>query len=313
MNKSQKTKTNSSCLFLLIFLFSIFYFLFSAPVSASQMNLVPENSQLKVGEIFEVKLILNTEDEKINAMEATVIFPTDLLVLNDVRDGNSIINFWIEKTQDSSNGQFVFSGIVPGGYIGKEGQIISLVFKTKKEGYGNIRVENGKTLLNDENSTESKLSANNSSFIISGNIGAETADIPKIEDEEIPESFVPEITSDSGIFDGKYFLVFSTVDKMSGIGHYEVLESKLGNYHLSFGKWIDAQSPYLLKDQKLQSYIFIKAVDKNGNERIETISPQNPLVWYKNTSIIIYVVLLLLLIIFLFCVVKHFLKKFKQK
>lgn len=286
-----------------------FFLPFAAfPVFASQINLVPENNKFKVGEIFEVKLLLNTEDEIINAMEGTVIFPTDLLILNDTRDGNSIINFWIEKSA-SSDGQYNFSGIVPGGYIGKEGHIISLVFKAKKEGSGNIQIENGKALLNNEDSTESKLNVNNSNFIISGNIGAETAGIPEIEDKENPESFAPEITSASDIFDGKYFLVFSTVDKISGIDHYEILESKLGNYHLSFKKWSEAQSPHLLEDQKLQNYVFIKAVDKNGNERIEAISPQNMLVWYKNTSIIIYIILLLFLAVLLFFIIRKIIKK----
>jgi len=305
MNKSQKNK--------IIILLAFFLMFVAIPVSASQINFTPENNQLKVGETFEVNLNLNTEDEIINAIEGTIIFPIDLLELNDIRDGNSIINFWIEKTQDSSNGQFNFSGIVPGGYMGGEGHIISLIFKTKKEGSGNVQIINSKALLNNENSTESKLITNNSSFIISGTTDSKTNSIPKIQDKEIPESFMPEITKDSDIFDGKYFLVFSTVDKISGIDHYEVLESKINNYRLSFDKWNNAESPYLLKDQTFQSFIFIKAVDKNGNERIETISPQNMLVWYKNTSIIIYIVLLLLLIIFLFFIVKHFLKKLKFK
>jgi len=296
----------------IIILLASFLLFTAIPVSASQINLTPENNQLKVGETFEVKLILNTEDESINAMEATILFPNDLLILNDIRDGNSIINFWIEKTADSSGGQFNFSGIVPGGYIGEEGQIISLVFKAKKEGNGNIEITKCKALLNNENSAESSLTVNNSSFIISGYVGAETAGISEIKDEEKPESFMPEIASDENIFDGKYFLVFSTVDKKSGIDHYEILESKLSNYHLSFGKWEKAESPYLLKDQKLQSHIFIKAIDRNENERIETVSPRNSLVWYKNTSIIIYAVLLLLLVIFLLCIIKKFFVKIKN-
>lgn len=298
-----RNKTKNKIIILLAFLF-----LFVAvPVSASQMNLLPENNDLKAGEIFEVNLILNTEDETINAIEGAIIFPADLLILNDIRDGNSIINFWIEKSA-SSDGQFNFSGIVPGGYIGKEGQIISLIFKAKKEGNGNIQITGGKALLNNEESAESKLTVSDSSFVISGAVGAETA-IPKIEDNELPESFMPEVTSDPNIFDGKYFLVFSTVDKKSGIDRYEILESKLGNYHLSFGKWENAESPYLLKDQKLQSYIFIKAIDKNGNERIETVSPQKRLVWYENTSIIIYIVLLLIFVVLLFFIIKKIIKK----
>jgi len=163
----------------IIILLASFLLFTAIPVSASQINLTPENNQLKVGETFEVKLILNTEDESINAIEGAVVFPADLLILNDIRDGNSIINFWIEKTADSSGGQFNFSGIVPGGYIGEEGQIISLVFKAKKEGNGNIEITKCKALLNNEESAESSLTVKNSSFIISGYAGAETADIQR--------------------------------------------------------------------------------------------------------------------------------------
>lgn len=291
-----------------LFITSLLFFV-SSPAFASQINLIPGSNLMKAGEIFQVDVELNTEDEAINAMEATVVFPTDLLELNDVRDGNSIISFWVEKTANSSDGQFYFSGIIPGGYVGKNGHIASLIFKIKKEGVGNVEIINGKALLNNEESSESKLTLGKISFEVSGQADYETSEISKVKDEESPESFVPAVANDLNIFDGKYFLAFSSVDKISGIDHYEVLESKLGNYHLSFGKWEKAESPYLLKDQQFQSYIFIKAVDKNGNERIETVSPQNPLVWYKNTSIIIYILILLFFAILLLFIIKKIIIK----
>ncbi|MFA6524624.1 MAG: cohesin domain-containing protein [Candidatus Paceibacterota bacterium] len=305
MNKIKNKIIILSVAFLLLF--------FASSASASQINLIPGSNLMKVGEIFQIDVTLDTEDETINAIEGTIVFPTDILELNDIRDGNSIINFWVEKTQDSSSGQFNFSGIVPGGYIGKNGYIASLIFKTKKEGIGNVEIINAKALLNNEESSESKLSTDKISFEVSGQADYEISKISKVKDEESPESFIPAVASDPNIFDRKYFLVFSAVDKISGIDNYKVLESKLGISWLSFSRWQKSKSPYLLKDQQLQSYIFIKASDKNGNERIEKISPQNPLVWYKNTSIIIYIVLLLLLIIFLFFIAKHFLKKLKFK
>ena len=46
-------------------------------------------------------------------------------------------------------------------------------------------------------------------------------------------------------------------------------------------KCAPAESPYLLKNQKLNKNIFIKAVDKNGNERVAVLLPQKPLPWYE--------------------------------
>jgi len=106
---------------------------------------------------------------------------------------------------------------------------------------------------------------------------------------------VPEVSRDPNIFDGKWFLVFATQDKGSGIDHYEVLErrelkiQKLGfskekSLHSKFyilNPWRVAESPYLLKDQELKSYIYVKAIDKAGNERVATLSPRNLLKWYE--------------------------------
>ena len=47
--------------------------------------------------------------------------------------------------------------------------------------------------------------------------------------------------------------------------------------------WKVAKSPYLLEDQGLSSFIFVKAVDKAGNERTEKLEPLHPQgAWYNN-------------------------------
>ncbi|MFZ3015573.1 MAG: cohesin domain-containing protein, partial [Minisyncoccia bacterium] len=277
---------------------------------AAQIDITPESNNLKVGQIFEIRVVLNTENESINAVEGAITFPTDLLRLIDIKDGNSIINFWIEKPVLGETENVTFSGIIPaGGYSGKDGEIISLSFETLKEGTENIQLTNGTALLNDDNSNQANLTINNSNLTISGQLEKKET-VSKIEDTEKPESFSPEIANDPNIFNGKYFLVFSTVDKKSGIDHYEILESKLGNYHLSFGKWKNAKSPYILEDQNLHSSIFIKVVDKNGNSRIEVVSPKNPLSWYNNQSIITDIIILLFFIILsLFVIIKRTIKK----
>lgn len=86
-----------------------------------------------------------------------------------------------------------------------------------------------------------------------------------------PEEFTPEVSQDSTVFEGKYFLSFSTTDKTSGVDHYEILETR--NQKIENGTWKVGGSPYLLGDQSLQSKILVKAVDKAGNERIAEILP----------------------------------------
>ena len=132
---------------------------------------------------------------------------------------------------------------------------------------------------------------------------------PAVKDKELPETFSPEVARDPDIFGGQWFAVFDTQDKISGIDHYEVLESKLKYHQLAFGFWNRSESPYLLSDQKLESYIFIKAVDKSGNKRIETISPRNPIIWYKNPNMLIMIIGYLLLIAAIWYFIKKILPK----
>ena len=171
-----------------------------------------------------------------------------------------------------SEKETVFSGIVPGGYIGGSGRIFSAVFYAKKKGKGFIEIRNPKVLLNDGQGTETKTKTS----ILKIAISAKTPSVlpPEKKDIEPPEDFLPEITRDPSVFGNKWFLVFSTQDKESGINYYKVCEGKR--------KCVTAESPYLLKNQNLDEEIIVKAVDKSGNNKIVVLPPQKPKIWYEN-------------------------------
>ncbi len=63
--------------------------------SAAEISLDSKTKEIGVGSQFEVGFFLNTEGEDINAVEGKIIFPKTLLELKEIKDGNSIINFWI--------------------------------------------------------------------------------------------------------------------------------------------------------------------------------------------------------------------------
>lgn len=273
----------------IIILFLAAYFLFSLQASAANLNLVSPLSEIGIKQEFRVDLILNTEGQEINAVEAKISFPETLLILKEIRDGNSTINFWIERPKIKKAGIIDFSGIIPGGYQGANGFLFSAVFEAKESGGGAIEIHSAMVLRNDGKGTPANTQISNFQF----NINDVLNDVrrPEIKDIDPPELFTPEIVSDPDIFNGKWFLVFATQDKGSGIDHYKVCERIKTMCTV-------AESPYVLQNQNLNKKIFVKAFDKYGNERI-AILPAKFAPWYQKPLVDIVIGLVIITVILL--------------
>ncbi len=278
-----------------IFLFSIFYFLFSTlVVNAAVLYLIPVSGSYNLNDTFLVEVRLDTEGEYINIVDVGLSFPSEILEVKDFSSGNSVLALWIEEPEINQNiGQFSFSGGIPGGYQGIDGLIGKIVFRTfgTQDSVEIKFQDNSRVLLNDGKGTEASLTTKGAVFnILAGAGGNENEWQAEIEkDKTLPEPFKIEISQEPTVFDGKYFIVFSTTDKQTGIDHYEVKEGSK--------KWIDATSPYVLKNQKLTSDIWVKAVDKAGNFWMETLEAPNKL--ERKWELIIFGLVLVLVIIIL--------------
>jgi len=272
-------------------LISVFYI--GGTVYAAELFFEPKIQEVGVGQEFQVSLILDPVGEEINAVAAKLSFPEDLVEVVEIRDGSSILTLWVEKPA-LQNGKIAFAGIVPGGFIGilgpyeepKPGKILEVIMRTKDVGQGEFTIEEAQVLLNDGLGTPADFQASN--FKLQASRDIEVVPIETFPDTIAPEPFTPEIAQHPDMFEGKYFLVFSATDKQSGISHYEIQEVKNG---IRETKWQRAESPYLLQDQALRSYIYVKAVDRAGNERIETIESQHPVRWHDNWWIWIIIIL----------------------
>lgn len=276
-------------LFLTIFIFCGFGFL-AAPASAAIWKVESDFRTLRVGDVFTVDVVLNTELQTINAIETKVVFPYDLLQYIESSEGASVVSLWVEKPVKIGDGVIYLSGIIPGGFMQKEARIASLTFKVIKDGQANISIDSPSALLNDGLGTESDITVQNLHISIID--GVSTMSL-YISDDELPESFVPEIINDPDIFGGDSVLIFATNDKGSGLDRFEIKEGVFGRYH-------QADSPYQIFDQSLGTKILIKAIDKNGNERIEIFYPQNWQPWYKHSEIIVTILLLCVLTLLIF-------------
>jgi len=248
------------------------YLLLITPASAARLYFEPQELTIGTSREFSVAVNIDAKD-RVNAFSAAVAISGPLIPF-DINEANSVINFWIEKPNwDKTTRLLTFSGITPGGFQGEKGRLLVIKFKAEKEGAAVLSFDKGKTkvYLHTPDAIEDSLVLEKIQLpIVKGkeNIGVE------IPDNDPPEWFSPEISQDPNIFDGKYFLVFATQDKGSGIDHYEVCEG-------SKTKCATAESPYLLQNQKLNQKIFVKAIDKSGNERMATIEPRYPLKWYE--------------------------------
>lgn len=257
-----------------------------------------------------VPIYIDTEGENVNAFDIKIKFPNSL-IFRDWNDAGSIINFWVEKP-NIHNDLLQFSGVSIGGYVGRKGPLVNLIFEKTQTNTNSIQtiaekifleiLPSSKILLNDGLGTEAKLIGENRVFKIS-----ELKTIETFIDNYPPEPFKIYIYKNREIFDGKYFIVFQTTDKQSGIAYYEVAEKqdffKPKIEDLIFKK----TSPfYILKDQTLRSYIFVKAVDKFGNERIEYLKPKNLLSFDEVVNILIFG-------IFVFLLIKLVYNKWKSK
>lgn len=251
-----------------------FLLFIAAPAFSAEFIISSNHQEINIDEQFEVDFILNTEEENINAIEGVISFPIEFLELKEIRYGDSIINFWIEQPNIVLKNQIVFSGITPGGYIGRKGLVFKIIFQSIKEGSGVITIHDSKALLNDGKGTKAKVNISDLKFSISQKSSFKPSPVLKIKDATPPELFEPIIARDDNIFNGQYFLVFATQDKGSGIDHYEIKEGGR--------KFVIAKSPYLLQNQNLSEKIILKAIDKNNNERVVTLSPQKHKPPYKN-------------------------------
>ncbi len=256
-------------------------FVCALPLSADAavLYLDPPTGTYGRGDTFTMQVRVNNEDECINAAHIEIHYPTTLLRAVDFSRGSSIFSLWVEEpTIDTEKGTIRFAGGVPGGYCGRIpgdpvlsnilGRIVFTVLGGDNES-ARVAVSKGSLVyLNDGLGSEATVKTEDAVLTI--------GPVPLLpqnewlnevgEDTTPPDAFQIHIDSTQGVFDGKYYAVFSTVDKQSGLDHYEIFER---------GAWKRIESPYKLRDQVLRDTLEIKAIDKAGNERLGTYDPSS--------------------------------------
>mgnify|MGYP001605334078 FL=1 len=160
---------NSKILFILLL---TFLFTGILPVNAEATNLYfsPASGVFNKGENFTVGIYIDAENP-INAIQSSVVFPTEYLeVIKTENNNNSIIDLWVHRPSFSNigiSGNVRFEGVVLSpGFSGVKGKIADIVFRVRKQGTASLDFSEFSVLANDGLGTSLSVSRNQADFVL---------------------------------------------------------------------------------------------------------------------------------------------------
>lgn len=258
-------------------------------VSAATISFRASPENVGVGDTMRVDALLDSA-VPVNAFSGAISYPAALDPVA-ISDGNSLINAWITHPGIPARAgePISFAGITPGGFSGDNGILFSVLFRATATGSGRISITDAEVLRNDGAGSEDPVTSRNLSIQVAPkSVGGyvEPADtVP-------PEPFIVSLGNDPELFSGHTYIVFTSSDKGSGIERYEVAESRLPPFMLKLFplSWSAATSPRALTDQNLTSTVYVKAVDRAGNERTSVLQPRRVFTAYEGAALLVILI-----------------------
>ena len=251
-----------------IFIIIILFFVFTPRVFGADFSF-NHKKEILTGDIVTVSILLDTKNEIINSAEASFTFNTDQLEFLGYRDEGGVLKLWIDIPKNK-NGKISFSGIIPGGVEGtydpnfsnlQKLNLVNLLFKAKTPGINNFNLVEARALKHDGRGTELPISLYDSTLLIKEKVlgpDEKSADTTEDLDNIPPEDFKVYFNDALPESNTPPLLVFSAVDKETGIQKYQIRKS---------GKWQEVTSPLEVKKSFFDRTITVRAMDFAGNVR----------------------------------------------
>lgn len=107
-----------------------------------------------IGDTIEVLIKTDSEGVGINATQATLQYPKDILTATKIDKAESVFNFWLEEPKFSNDtGQVTFVGGSSAGQSGKSLQILKIIFSVKGAGRAQLTFTDGAITASDGSGT----------------------------------------------------------------------------------------------------------------------------------------------------------------
>jgi hypothetical protein len=252
----------------------------ASQVHAARVTFDAGGTRVGTGSVFPVEITVDAT-LPVNAITLVIQLPSSVELVG-VSDANSIVSMWVEKPALNTKHEVVLSGLIPGGFASENGKIVTLHLQSATPGPLALGIAPGTTAyLHSETGEVDPVTAQTLNLTIAE--GVENTPVG-VDDTLPPEKFVPVHVQVGEGEEMQWAVGFGTQDKGSGVKDYFVAESGKNiktddSERLSSLSWRPSDSPAILEDQGLKSYVYVRAVDINGNERIAQLAPGAK--WYE--------------------------------
>lgn len=323
------------------FLLTLFLFLVSGHFAlAASLYMDPNTATLNRGDAITISVRIDTDEaagECVNVIDGVISYDPSITAV-DVSVGKSILPIWVQAPVINKETHTIsFAGGIPNGYCGRvQGDpnltniVAELVFRAPglQVGGGAERnkahigfAEGTAVYLNDGSGSKAPLRTLGADFVLTDSIGSQILDPwgGVVADDTIaPDPFSISLEHDATTFSGKYYIVFNTTDKQSGLSHYEIIEetpadSSLFKFGAANSPWIEARSPFVLKDQSLESVVRVRAVDKAGNTYTAAFVPDPSLRASNLTKQVLIVIIPAVLLLVIFAGIFYFMRRKRRR
>jgi uncharacterized membrane protein len=131
MNNKNIDKIFRAIWFLSVLFFSLCFVSNKVSAQGAYFYVSPDKLNFNAGQNFTVDILINTGGNAINAVQATLYFPTDKIKVVDISKSGSIFSLWIqEPTWSDAQGTVIFGGGLPSpGFSGQAGKLFTITFQ----------------------------------------------------------------------------------------------------------------------------------------------------------------------------------------
>src|SRR3989338_8081775 len=162
-----------------IVLFATGVFAYSPAASAATLFISPPSVEVGTGDKLTLDIKIDSEGVGLNAAQAVIRFPNDILEATGLDKTGSAFSFWLEEPNFSNaDGVISFIGGIPYGVTGGSIQVLKVTFTAKGTGSGSLTVSDAAVAASDGSGTN----------ILSKTVSASFTVVPK---KVVPPTPVP--------------------------------------------------------------------------------------------------------------------------
>ncbi len=251
-----------------------------------------------VGSTFSINVSLDAA-EPINALNLEIVYPKDKFKFLGFDNTHSIVNIWQPTPTLNSFGNIAMAGGMFKSFVGTDGLIIKLSFKTLAGGDAKFSFAKNEAYLADGKGTKIPLANSIFSLHVGESIAPsattpdDTVIIDASEDPALPVDTTPPelvVGETKSPVDGANLITFYATDNESGI---KATQMRIKRWW-SYSEWVDVNNP-VLRPANVWS-VEIKAVNNANLETVKSVVWRGEL--YKKIFILVF-----LFFVLVFCAI----------